>query len=76
MAVLSWLLVMVPPSAVLLVAGIWVVRRRYGGVPHVLGIAAIAAGVLLTVTAIVALPGISTSTTTEEPPPTVIPRGR
>ena len=75
MAALSWLLIMLIPSAVLLVAGIWVVRRKYGGVPQVLGIVAIAAGVLLTTTAFVMLPGISTSTTPEEPAPTVIPRG-
>ncbi len=75
LALISWLLIMMPPSAVLLVAGIWVVRRKYGGVPHVLGIVAIATGVLLATTAFVMLPGISTSITPEEPAPTVIPRG-
>ena len=75
-ALISWLFIMGTPSAVLLVAGIWVVRRKYGGVPHVLGIVAIATGVLLAITAFVMLPGISTSTTPEEPAPTVMPRGK
>ena len=76
MTALLWLLAMVPPSALFLIAGIWVVRKKYGGVRHVLGIVAIATGVLLAITAFVVLPGISTSTTPEEPAPTVIPRGK
>ena len=76
MPALSWLFIMVTPSAVLLFAGIWVVRRKHAGVPHVLGIVAIATGVLLAITAFVMLPLISTSTTPEEPAPTVIPRGK
>ena len=44
MTALLWLLAMVPPSALFLIAGIWVVRKKYGGVRHVLGIVAIVVG--------------------------------
>ena len=44
MTALLWLLAMVPPSALFLIAGIWVVRKKYGGVRHVLGIVAICRG--------------------------------
>ena len=37
MTALLWLLAMVPSSALFLIAGIWVVRRKYGGVRHVFG---------------------------------------
>ena len=40
MTVLLWLLSMIPPAALFLIAGIWVVRRKYGGVRHVFGEAA------------------------------------
>ena len=75
MAAWVWLLMMTPPSAILLIVGITAVRRKYGGVRHVLGIVAVVAGVLLAVTTIAVLPGISTTTTPEEPPPTAIPKG-
>ena len=54
-----WLILMVPPSGVLLFGGIWVVRRRYGGWRHVLGIAAVILGLALAITTIVVLPGIT-----------------
>ena len=47
MTALLWLLAMVPPSALFLIAGIWVVRKKYGGVRHVLGVAAIVVGMVL-----------------------------
>ena len=40
MTVLLWLLAMVPPPALFLIAGIWEVRMKYGGVRRVLGEAA------------------------------------
>ena len=61
MTALLWLLIMVPPSAIFLIAGIWVVRRKYGGVRHVLGVAAIVVGLLLVAITLVALPGITTT---------------
>ena len=58
MPALLWLLSMVPPSALFLTAGIWVVRKKYGGVRHVLGVAAIVVGLLLVAITLVVLPGI------------------
>ena len=52
---------MVPPSALFLIAGIWVVRKKYDGVRHVLGIVAIVVGMALVAITLVALPGIATS---------------
>ena len=75
MTALLWLLSMIPPAALFLIAGIWVVRKKYGGVRHVLGIAAIVVGLALVAITLVALPGIATTTTTgetEEPVPTQI----
>ena len=43
MAAWVWLLMMTPPSAILLIVGITVVRRKYGGVRDVLGIVAVVA---------------------------------
>ena len=40
MTVLLWLLSMIPPAALFLIAGIWEVRMKYGGVRHVFGEAA------------------------------------
>ena len=37
MPALLWLLSTVPPSALFLTAGIWVVRKKYGGVRHAPG---------------------------------------
>ena len=65
MTALLWLLAMVPPSALFLIAGIWVVRRKYGGVRHALGVGAIVVGLLLVATTLVVLPGIATTTTSE-----------
>ena len=65
MPALLWLLSMVPPSALFLTAGIWVVRKKYGGVRHVLGVAAIVVGLLLVAITLVVLPGIATTTTSE-----------
>ena len=65
MTALLWLLSMVPPSALFLTAGIWVVRKKYGGVRHVLGVAAIVVGLLLVAITLVVLPGIATTTTSE-----------
>ena len=56
---------MVPPSAFFLIAGIWVIRKKYGGVRHVLGIVAIVVGMVLVAITLVALPGIATTTTFE-----------
>ena len=56
---------MVPPSALFLIAGIWVVKKKYGGVRHVLGVAAIVVGLLLVAITLVVLPGIATTTTSE-----------
>ena len=52
---------MVPPSALFLIAGIWVVRKKYGGVRHVLGIVAIVVGMALVAITLIALPGITTT---------------
>ena len=60
MTALLWLLAMVPPSALFLIAGIWVVRKKYGGVRHVLGVAAIVVGMALVAITLIALPGITT----------------
>ena len=65
MTALLWLLAMVPPIALVLIAGIWVVRRKYGGVRHVLGMAAIVVGMALVAITLVVLPGIATTTTLE-----------
>ena len=65
MTALLWLLAMVPPSALFLIAGIWVVKKKYGGVRHVLGVAAIVVGLLLVAITLVVLPGIATTTTSE-----------
>ena len=65
MTALLWLLAMVPPSALFLIAGIWVVRKKYGGVRHVLGIVAIVVGMALVAITLIALPGIATTTTVE-----------
>ena len=65
MTALLWLLAMVPPSALFLIAGIWVVRKKYGGVRHVLGIVAIIVGMALVAITLIALPGIATTTTVE-----------
>ena len=65
MTALLWLLPMVPPIALFLIAGIWVVMRRYGGVRHVLGMAAIVAGMALVAITLVVLPGIAATTTLE-----------
>ena len=61
MTALLWLLAMVPPSALFLIAGIWVVRKKYGGVRHVLGVAAIVVGMVLVAITLIALPGIATT---------------
>ena len=61
MTALLWLLSMVPPSALFLIAGIWVVRKKYGGVRHVLGVAAIVVGMALVAITLIALPGITTT---------------
>ena len=61
MTVVLWLLAMVPPSALFLIAGIWVIRRKYGGVRHVLGIVAIVVGMALVAITLIALPGIATT---------------
>ena len=61
MTVVLWLLAMVPPSALFLIAGIWVVRKKYGGVRHVLGIVAIVVGLMLVAITLIALPGIATT---------------
>ena len=61
---LEWLAIMVPPAAVLLFGGIWVVNRRYGGWRHILGIAAIVLGVSLAIVTVVGLFGISVTTET------------
>ena len=61
MTALLWLLAMVPPSALFLIAGIWVVRKKYGGVRHVLSIVAIVVGMALVAITLVALPGLATS---------------
>ena len=61
MTALLWLLAMVPPSALFLTAGIWVVRKKYGGVRHVLGVAAIVVGMALVAITLIALPGIATT---------------
>ena len=63
MTALLWLLAMVPPIALFLIAGIWVVRRKYGGVRHVLGMAAIVVGMALVAITLVVLPGIAATTT-------------
>ena len=65
MTALLWLLAMVPPIALFLIAGIWVVRRKYGGVRHVLGMAAIVVGMALVAITLVVLPGIAATTTLE-----------
>ena len=65
MTALLWLLAMVPPIALFLIAGIWVVRRKYGGVRYVLGMAAIVAGMALVAITLVVLPGIAATTTLE-----------
>ena len=69
------LLLMGLPAAVLLIAGIWAVRKKYGGVLQILGIVSIALGMLLGVVTILVVPGIATTTTneTDAPAPTVIP---
>ena len=61
MTALLWLLAMVPPSALFLIAGIWVVRKKYGSVRHVLGIVAIVVGMALVAITLVALPLLATS---------------
>ncbi len=61
MTVVLWLLAMVPPSALFLIAGIWVVRKKYGGVRHVLGVAAIVVGMMLAGITLITLPGIATT---------------
>ena len=65
MTALLWLLAMVPPIALFLIAGIWVVRRKYGGVRHVLGMAAIVVEMALVAITLVVLPGIAATTTLE-----------
>ena len=47
---------MVPPTAIFLFVGIWMFRKRYGGVRHVISILAIAIGLLLAAITIVVLP--------------------
>ncbi len=68
MAALLWfVLTMALPSAVFMLGGFWVVRRRYGAAWHVLGIVAIVVGVLLAAaTTFVALPGIAVTTKFED----------
>ena len=61
MTALLWLLAMVPPSALFLIAGIWVVRKKYGGVRHALGVAAIVVGMVLVAITLIALPGFTTT---------------
>ncbi len=61
MTVVLWLLAMVPPSALFLIAGIWVIRRNNGGVRHVLGIVAIVVGMALVAITLIAVPGIATT---------------
>ena len=61
MTALLWLLAMVPPSALFLIAGIWVVRKKYGGARHVLGIVAIVVGMALVAITLIALPLLATS---------------
>ena len=62
MTALLWLLAMVPPSALFLIAGIWVVRNNAeGGVRHVLGIVAIVVGMALVAITLIALPLLATS---------------
>ena len=57
------LLLMGLPAAVLLIAGIWAVRKKYGGVLQILGIVSIALGMLLGVVTILVVPGIATTAT-------------
>ena len=67
------LLLMGLPAAVLLIAGIWAVRKKYGGVLQILGIVSIALGMLLGVVTILAVPGIATTTTNETDAPAPSP---
>ena len=57
MTALLWLLV----GTNCLIAGIWVVRKKYGGVRHVLGIVAIVVGMALVAITLIALPLLATS---------------
>lgn len=59
MTALMWLVMMVPPSAVLLFGGFRAVKRQYGGWRHMLGIAAVVLGLLLVTVTVVGLLGIS-----------------
>lgn len=59
MEALLWVVLMVPPTVALLFGGIWIVRRRYGGWRHKLGVVSVILGLLLAIVTVVVLPGIS-----------------
>ena len=65
LSLLILLFAILAPATVLLVAGVWTVRKGYGDVSQALGIAAIILGLLLVILAIltVVLTPVSTSVT-------------
>ena len=65
MTLLLLLVIMVPPSAILLIAGIWTVRKRHGDTRTLLGLVGLGLGVLLVAYTIVATHSVATSFTTE-----------